>query len=170
MNSVNDQGESLPIARLAVEQWIGVVAMAAVVLITLTNVGVRYFTNQSFAWTEEISVFLLVVLTLAGSAWAATKDAHIRIDFVYVRGSATRQRVLRTLSRIGTSGMFLLIAVLSARAAIGEYELGETTSGLGVPRWWYTLWLPLMALWAAIRTWWSRGGVGTDDPSKRQAQ
>ncbi|HEY1091528.1 MAG TPA: TRAP transporter small permease subunit, partial [Burkholderiaceae bacterium] len=59
--------------------------MAALVLITMANVLVRYLSNQSFAWTEEISVFLLVVMTLAGAAMAAAQDAHIRIEFFYAR-------------------------------------------------------------------------------------
>ena len=57
---------------LRLEDWLTVIVMAALALITFANVLVRYFTNSSFAWTEEISIFLMIVLALvAGSAAVA---------------------------------------------------------------------------------------------------
>ena len=44
--------------------------MALIALITLANVVVRYLTAYSFAFTEEVSVALLVALALLGSAAA----------------------------------------------------------------------------------------------------
>jgi len=138
-------------AAMPIEQALGALAMALLVLITLANVVVRYLTNRSFAWTEEISVFLLVAMTLVGSAWAALHDVHIRIDYYYMRGSARRRRLLGAISALATAFIFGLLAVLIARAALAEYSFAETTPGLGVPRWWYTAWLPALALWVAIR-------------------
>ena len=37
---------------LRIEDWLTVIIMAALALITFANVLVRYFTNSSFAWTE----------------------------------------------------------------------------------------------------------------------
>lgn len=133
------------------EEVAGVLVMITLVLITLINVLVRYFTSQSFAWTEEISVFLLVIVTLAGAAIVGARDAHIRIDFFYVRGSRSRRRWLAVLSTAGTASLFALLAILFARSAWTEFEFGETTFGLGLPRWWYTVWMPLLALLVAVR-------------------
>lgn len=134
-----------------VEELLGVAVMAALVAITLVNVLVRYFSNQSFAWTEEISVFLLVVMTLAGAATAAADDVHIRIEFFYASGSRRRRQWLAALSALATALLFLLLVVLIARTAWSEFEFGETTSGLGVPRWWYSALLPFLALMVALR-------------------
>ena len=49
---------------LKIEDWLTVIVMALLSLITFANVLVRYFTDQSFAWTEEFSVFLMIVLAL----------------------------------------------------------------------------------------------------------
>lgn len=68
--------------------------MALLALITFVNVLVRYFTDASFAWTEEISVFLMIVLALVGGASAVARDAHIRIEFFYASGSVARRRRL----------------------------------------------------------------------------
>ena len=47
---------------LRIEDWLTVIIMALLALITFANVLVRYFTDASFAWTEEISIFLMIVL------------------------------------------------------------------------------------------------------------
>ena len=39
----------------SLEDRLGAGLLAVLLLITLVNVVVRYFTDQSFAWTEEIS-------------------------------------------------------------------------------------------------------------------
>ena len=43
----------------------------------------RYFFNNSLAWTEEISSYLLICLTFVGSAMAVRKNTHIQIEFLY---------------------------------------------------------------------------------------
>ena len=53
---------------LKIEDWLTVMVMGALALITFGNVIARYFTSQSFAWTEEFSVFLMIVLALVGSS------------------------------------------------------------------------------------------------------
>lgn len=162
----NRQRDTAPVARTApaapghssapsrsIETHIGAIVLIALVLITLINVVVRYFTDQSFAWTEEISVFLLLALTLAGSAVASARDGHIRIEFFYERATPPVRRLLVWLSMLCTLAMFLLLAVLMMRAGWQEFTFEETTTGLGVPRWWYTVWLPPVALYVVARTW-----------------
>jgi hypothetical protein len=60
--------------------------------ITFANVLVRYFTNSSFAWTEEFSVFLMIVLALVAGSAAVARDQHIRIEYFAEGGSMRRQQ------------------------------------------------------------------------------
>ena len=66
-----------PDARL--ERLLATLAILVIGLISLANVVVRYLTGGSFAFTEEFSVFLLVVLTFAGASVALRRNGHIRI-------------------------------------------------------------------------------------------
>ena len=77
------------------EEALAVAAMALLVVITLLNVLTRYFTDESFAWTEELSVFLMVVMTLAGASAIALRDRHIRIEFLLNRRTAEGQEMPR---------------------------------------------------------------------------
>jgi TRAP-type C4-dicarboxylate transport system permease small subunit len=137
-------------ARL--EQAIAVAALALLVLLTLANVVTRYLSDQSFAWTEEISVFLMVVMTFAGASAAASSDRHIRIEFFYDTGSATRQRALRIFAALATLLFFIVLAGLFGRMVFDEIKYAETSTGLGVPRWWFTAALPVLCVAIALRT------------------
>jgi len=134
-----------------IEDWIGVGVMVLLVAITFTNVIVRYFTDESFAWTEEFSVFLMIVLALVAGSAAVARDRNIRIEFFFERGSEARQRRLAILSALGVAVMFLALAVLGARVTWDEYAFGETSPGIGVPSWWYSIWLPVFSLAIVLR-------------------
>lgn len=134
-----------------IEERIGVACMAVLTLITLGNVVVRYFTDESFAWTEEISVFLLVVMTLAGAAAVARRDGHIRIEYVYDGGSRRRRRTLRLLAAAATALLFIGLALLFGVDLADQIRWGETSMGLGVPRWWFTAAIPPLCLAIAAR-------------------
>ncbi len=133
------------------EETLSVASMALLVLITLLNVITRYATDQSFAWTEEISVFLLVVMTFTGAASAAARDQHIRIEFLYEAGSAERRQRLRVFAACCTALMFAVLAALFVRLMLDEIKWGETTMGLGWPRWWFTAVLPPLCALVAVR-------------------
>lgn len=137
------------------EETLSVASMALLVLITLLNVITRYFTDQSFAWTEEISVFLLVIMTLSGAASAAAADQHIRIEFFYESGSAQRRQRLKVFGACCTALLFVLLAALFTRTLMDELKYGETTMGLDLPRWWFSVPLPLLCLTIAGRALWA---------------
>ncbi len=97
--------------------------MAALALITFANVLLRYFTDTSFAWTEEISIFLMIVLAMVGGSSAVARDQHIRIEFFSGNGSAQRRRRLARLGALMTALLFTVLAVLSVRAGLGRLAL-----------------------------------------------
>ncbi|MWL86998.1 MULTISPECIES: TRAP transporter small permease [unclassified Cupriavidus] len=134
-----------------IEDWIGVIVMVLLVAITFANVVVRYFTDESFAWTEEFSVFLMIVLALVAGSAAVARDRNIRIEYFFERGSPTRQKRLAILSALAVAVMFLALAVLGVRITWDEYAFGETSPGIGVPAWWYSIWLPVLSVAIGLR-------------------
>lgn len=135
---------------LRLEDWLTVLIMALLALITFANVIVRYFTDSSFAWTEEISVFLMIALALVAGSAAVARDQHIRIEFFCQSGTALRRRRLAQLGAACVALLFATIAVLSVRVVWDDYRFEETSPGIGVPQWWYSIWLPVLS---ALITW-----------------
>ncbi|HEY3049628.1 MAG TPA: TRAP transporter small permease [Polaromonas sp.] len=136
---------------LKIEDWLTVIVMGALALITFANVLVRYFTSQSFAWTEEFSVFLMIVLALVGSSAAVARDRHIRIEYFSGSGSMARRKTLARFGAIMVALLFALIGVLSIRLVWDDYRFNETSPGIGVPQWWYSIWLPILSIGIALR-------------------
>ena len=138
------------------EDHLAVASMALLVVITLLNVVTRYITNDSFAWTEEVSVFLMVLLALSGASAVALRDRHIRIEFFINRRDAAGQdvprRPLKLLSTLLSGGVFLALAFLLGRWVLDQYRFAETSMGLGVPLWWYGIAMPPLCLAIAVRS------------------
>ncbi len=140
-----DEPDEATRVPLQIEDWLTVIVMGLLALITFANVIVRYFTSQSFAWTEEFSVFLMIVLALVAGSASVARNRQIRIEYFADSGPASRQRALARFGALMVFLLFALIAVLSARVVWDDYRFGETSPGIGVPQWWYTVWLPVLS-------------------------
>jgi TRAP-type C4-dicarboxylate transport system permease small subunit len=146
-----ESAEPAPRVPLALEDVLTAAVMAALALITFANVLVRYFTSQSFAWTEEVSVFLMIVLALVASSAAVARNGHIRIEYFADSGPRSRQRALARFGALMVCVLFALVAALSVRMVWDDIRFEETSPGIGVPKWWYSVWLPVLAAAIALR-------------------
>lgn len=133
------------------ESWLAIVALAGICIISLGNVLVRYFTDASFAFTEEFSVFFLVVLTFAGAAMAARSNEHIRITVLEDKLPLAGKRVLYVLQWLGSLLVLGLTVYYGSILALEEYEWESQSPG-GYPTWIYLMWLPILCLCIAWRT------------------
>lgn len=130
---------------VALEQALAAAAMALICVISFANVVVRYFTNVSFAFTEEFSVFLLVFMTFVGASAAFAKAEHIRIG-VFVEKLPPRFRfAAEALSLLATTFVFSFVLYYGALFALDQWRYDETSPGLGYPQWIYSVWLPILA-------------------------
>ena len=146
-----DLGEAPPRVPDRIEGYLAAAGMADLCLITFANVVVRYLTDVSFAFTEEYSVALMVVVALLGSASAFAGDRHIRMTFFVEKlGRETRRRVELVVYAICLA-MFAAIAWYGARLTWDEYRFEVLSPGLGVPQWLYTVALPALSALICLR-------------------
>lgn len=137
--------------KTRIESLLGVLALAVIAIISLANVVIRYVTEASFAFTEEFSVFLMVVLTFAGAAVAARTNEHIRISFLEHHFGPTGRRVLYTLQWLASLVVLGLVIWYGGLLTYEEYSWDSLSAGLGYPTWIYLIWLPLLSVAVAIR-------------------
>lgn len=136
---------------LTVERVVAALAMGALCLITLGNVVARYLTNYSFAFTEEYSIALMVVVTMLGAGIATAADRQIRITWFAGLLPPHGRRVAEAVATFAVILMFGLLIVLGGRVVWDEYRFEVTSPGLGEPQWIYTLALPLLSVAVAGR-------------------
>lgn len=134
----------------AVERFLMAASMGVLCVLTMANVVVRYFTDFSFAFTEEISVALLVVMTLVGASHAFATNHHIAIEYLVERQPMIRAVAYR-FAMLCSLLMFGLLTWYGALMAWDDYSFEVTSPSLGVPQWWYTVWLPLLSALIVLR-------------------
>ena len=130
---------------VCIEEAIAAAAMVLICVITFANVVVRYLTNASFAFTEEISVFLLVVLTLVGASAAFARDRNIRVDFFVLRMPAALRLALELAGMALSATLFTMVAWFGWRFFLDDWQYGTTSPGLGIEQWIYSVWLTVLA-------------------------
>ena len=145
------KGMDSPRVPIRIERALAALTMAVVCLITFANVAVRYLTNYSFAFTEEFSVFLMVVMTLIGAAAAFGGNHHIRMTMLADKfPTRIRKGVELLVSTLGL-GLFAMLIWLGARLTWDDFSYHTTSPGMGLPQWIYTVWLPLLSIVIALR-------------------
>lgn len=144
-------GEPPPRVPVSVEGAVGAALMGGLALLTFANVVVRYFTDVSFAVTEEWSVALMVVLAFVGGSAAFAADRHIRMTFLTERLPVRVARRVELFVLAACLLAFGLLAWLGGRYAWDEYRFEVLSPGLGVPQWQYTIWMPVLSAAICLR-------------------
>lgn len=137
--------------RIPLESWLGIIALSAISIISLANVVVRYTTDASFAFTEEFSVFLMVVLAFSGAAVAARSNEHIRITLLENHLGLTGRRIVYFLQWLGSVVVLGLVVWYGGTLTYEEYTWESLSPSLGYPTWIYLIWLPFLACVVMIR-------------------
>jgi TRAP-type C4-dicarboxylate transport system permease small subunit len=146
--TVDREQDDVPVerGRFVLERALAAMAMAALCAITFANVVARYLTAYSFAFTEEYSIFLMVVMTLLGTSAAIVTDRHIRITILVEKlAPGPRRRIAGVVCWGVAAVMFALLTWYGGRLAYDNWRFEETSPGLGVPVWMYTIWLPILS-------------------------
>lgn len=143
--------EPAPRVPIKIEEACAALAMALICCITFANVLVRYFTDVSFAFTEEFSIFLMVLLTLFGAAAAFARNSHIRMTFVVDHLPRKLARWLEYVVLLLGALMFAIMAYYGSFLFWDDWQYDTTSPGIGIPQWIYTLWLPLLSVVIFLR-------------------
>jgi tripartite ATP-independent transporter DctM subunit len=112
--------------------WIGALILALLLAIVLTSVALRYLFGSGLIWSEEVAIWLNIVLVAAGSPLAVTGALAMRLD-VIVR--LLPDAIQRTASILADSiaidaGLILAFGGIDVVAAIGG-----SSAVLGLPEW-----------------------------------
>lgn len=127
------------------------ILFAAMAVITFFNIISRYLLKYSFAFTEELVVSFFVWLTLLGASIAFRDQSHLGFSFLTDRLPKKFQKALLWLSA-GSGAILFIFLIYFAIGQIGdEISLGITSSGIGVPQWWYTIGVPVWSVLIVLR-------------------
>lgn len=112
----------------ALEAICGLVLMVMTVIIAML-VTTRNFLGFSYPWSEELTRYLLVWLSLLGAAVLTKRDDHIRFEFLADRMPRVPLALLSIVLRVLVLGFLWILlqqswAVANARASTHSPALG----------------------------------------------
>ena len=109
------------------------IVLAAMMLITVADVFMRYFLKRPILGTTEITENMMVCLTFFGLAWCAAQQSHLRVDLVMSRFSPRVQALVDGMTTLAGLFMVALIAWRSLVEAIAVQQLNIVSSLLRIP-------------------------------------
>lgn len=95
---------------LAANRWALILLLAAMSVIIFTNVALRYLTDESIEWAEEVARHLMIWLTFLGAGPVLRYGGHIAVENLQdalPRTLAIGLRVLIALLVLGFAGFMI---------------------------------------------------------------
>ncbi|MGA0598660.1 TRAP transporter small permease [Enterovirga sp. CN4-39] len=111
---------------LSVNRWLMILALAAMSVIVFLNVALRYLTDDSIVWSEEVARYLMVWLTFLGIGPVFRLGGHVGVDTLLQSVSAKSAILLRTL-------IFVLLVGFSAITVWAGYVFVERSLAQSTP-------------------------------------
>ena len=109
------QDAPIELGHYVVEDWVSLGFFWLLGLCVFYQFFTRYALNDSAAWTEEISRYLLIATVFIGVAAATRRTRHIHVDFVYRMLPAGAGRALSTLIDVGRIAFFAVAVGLTVQ-------------------------------------------------------
>jgi len=124
---------------VSLETWAAAGLLVTVCVVVLLQVGMRYLFAYPNPWSEEVSRFCFIWMSMLGASSAVEKRAHFGFDQV-TKGLAPRVRsAVETFATVVV--LVFSLALIVTGIALMDLTVGERSSALN---------LPLAVVYAAI--------------------
>jgi len=133
-----------------IEDIICAICMIVMTTLTFANVIARYVFSASFSFSEEITTYLFVLLSLIGSAAAARRKAHLGFTAILDLLPKGLQRAIQTMSY--TIATLFSAALFWYGISMVQSQIfhGQVTAGMQWPEWIFGSFVPLGAFFITI--------------------
>lgn len=102
--------------------YVGATLFAALVLIIIANVTLRYVFHMGLSWAEELILILFLWATYLGIVVSYRYDRHIRVDFILKKLPKPVQRFLDITTEICITVLSCYIAYLAVTLSLNTGE------------------------------------------------
>lgn len=133
------------------EEKISITCLTIMTILIFANVVSRYVLNASFAFSEEITVNLFVLLTLLGASIAARRGAHLGVSIIVDRLNLKTQNIIEIIGTIISIIFSFIILYYGIIMVRGEYVLGQVTATMQWPEWIFGSFVPIGGFVLVVR-------------------
>lgn len=134
-----------------IEEILASVCLVVMTVLTFANVVARYLFSASFSFSEEITTYLFVLLSMLGTAIAAKRRAHLGLSIITDAVGPKVEKILRIIGysvAVLFTGSIFYYGILMVR---NQHLLGQVTAGMQWPEWIFGSFVPIGAFFATVR-------------------
>ncbi len=134
-----------------IEEIVAAVCLSVMTVLAFANVVARYVFSASFSFSEEITTYLFVLLSLLGTAIAARRRAHLGLTILTDVVGPKVRRVLHVIGYLFAVAFTGAIFFYGIQMVLSQRQLGQVTANMQWPEWIFGSFVPIGALFAMIR-------------------
>lgn len=133
------------------EEYVCAFLIALMSTLAFANVVVRYLSDQSLAFTEELIINLFVLATLLGASMAFKRGAHLGMTFIDSMLPPRGLKVISVLAAFCGVALFAILFYYGVDMVLQEYENEMVTYSMALPMWWFGLSVPVGCVFVVVR-------------------
>jgi TRAP-type C4-dicarboxylate transport system permease small subunit len=134
----------------AVEVFLMVFCVAALAILLIVNVFARTF-FQSIYFTEEVSTFLVILITFTGLSYGVRRARHIRMGAFLDAMPPTMEKIFIIIISLVSAIVMAIMAWASWEYLQNAMAMKHMTPALQVPRWIFYIIIPVGFCLACIQ-------------------
>ncbi|MCP5372953.1 MAG: TRAP transporter small permease [Hyphomicrobiales bacterium] len=122
--------------------WFGIVLLMAAVVVTTADVILRKTVGFSLEGTVDITQLMVMGAAYTAIPFAFVTRSHVAVAMLTDGLSRRGQAAVQVLAAVLAVGFMAAIATFGWFQAMQEFEYGDSSLTLGIPKIWY--WAPLL--------------------------
>ncbi len=134
-----------------IEEIVSAVCLSVMTILAFANVVARYVFSASFSFSEEITTYLFVLLSLLGTAIAARRRAHLGLTILTDVVSPKVRKVMHIIGYLFAAAFTGAIFFYGIQMVVSQRQLGQVTANMQWPEWIFGSFVPIGAFFATIR-------------------
>lgn len=130
-------------------KYVLAVILSVQILLIFITAMLRYCFNHPLPWTDELTTYMLVMITFLGGYVASNTGALAKVELISDRFKGTAGKIIQIIARAFSGGLVGWIAIYGTKLFFSPVIQNQTSSALRMPVkyvWWclpVTMWLLL---------------------------
>lgn len=140
---------------LVLDDVLASVLLAALTLLTVANVFMRYIVHQPFQWAGEVTILLFIWTIMFGAASVMKREGHIGIDVFITPLPKGVQRVMRIIADVIIAVILIVLIYFGSQLTLVGWNDVMPITGLKLG--YETIAVPIGSAWIllhALRNLW----------------
>ena len=118
---------------MSLDLYVACIALACLVVLTVTGVAMRYLINRPIYWMEEVQLWCFVWVVFLGSCAVARMGSHIAIDAIVSLFPTGLRKLAGALSLLATIAALSFLGYCSCFHVKQMFDRTRLTNILGIP-------------------------------------